>query len=258
MKLKIILALVSALVIGCGMYLFFTRVSQPNPKNILTIGVASGYAPFISINTHNEYEGFDIDVAHALAQKMGKKLELLDLGSMTALFMALNQGSIDAIMWGLSITQERLKRVAMVRYQGELVTSYPLLFWGAIPGAIKSIEDMKGLTVCVEPGSSQEAVLAKYYINVLPTERIDDALLNIQYGKAAAAFVEPAIAKKFKNKYPEIVTLDVPLAPEDQVEGIGIAILPENKDVINQVERAIVALQQDGTLKKYEEKWGIA
>ena len=223
------------------------------------VGTAAGYAPFVSINERGEYEGFDIDIAQELALKMGKTLELKDLGSMTSLFMALNQGSIDAIIWGLSITQDRLKNVAMVRYQGETVTTYPLIFWQKIPENIKTIEAIKNMSICVEPTSSQDAVLSKYeFINKIPVDKIDDALLNIQYGKADAALVEPAIAKKFKNKYPEIMILDVPLNIEDQVQGIGIAIKHENKSLIKEVEDVVAKLQAAGTIKELEQKWGIA
>src|SRR5690606_28212075 len=129
----------------------------------------------------DEYEGFDIDVIKAIAKETGKKLVLKDLGSMSSLFMALEQNKIDAIIWGMSITQDRLNKVAMVRYQGELVTSFPLLFWNDIPENIKSINDMAGKTICVEPTSSQDTVLSKYsFIAKLPTEKVDDALLNIQ------------------------------------------------------------------------------
>ena len=44
------------------------------PDQSLIVGMAAGYAPFVSINPSGQYEGFDIDLAEALAKKMGKKL----------------------------------------------------------------------------------------------------------------------------------------------------------------------------------------
>lgn len=222
------------------------------------VGTAAGYAPFVSINPQGDYEGFDIEVANALAKQMGKKLILKDLGSMGSLFTALDQGSIDAIIWGLSITQERVQKITMIHYQGETTASYPLLFWKTIPAEVRTISDMSGKVVCVEPNSSQDAVLSKYaLINKLPTEKVDDALLNIQYGKSGAAFVEPAIAKKFRNKYPEIQILDVPLAPEDQVQGVGIVVKQTNSKVIKHVQEAVDVLKSTGIIKELEQKWGV-
>lgn len=243
-----------------GSFIFFKKFtfSQRDPSTFV-VGTAAGYAPFVSINPQGEYEGFDIDVANALVKQMGKKLLLKDLGSMTSLFTALDQGSIDAIIWGLSITQDRLKKVAMIHYQGAATTSYPLIFWKTIPTTIRTISDMNGKTICVEPASSQDAVLSKYTsINKLPTEKVDDALMNIQYEKTDAAFVEPAIAKKFKNKYPEIQILDVPLAPEDQVQGVGIVIKQNNTQLIDQVGRAVTELKSTGIIMHLEEKWEIS
>lgn len=256
MKFKIIVFVLVVFISIVGSYLFFKDSTTRTERFV--VGTAAGYAPFVSVNQQGNYEGFDIDVANALAQKLDKQLVLKDLGSMTALFIALDRGTIDAIIWGLSITQDRLKKIAMINYQGEITTSYPLLFWEKIPANISNITDMKGMTICVEPNSSQDGVLSKYSLIIKkPTEKVDDALLNIQYGKCDAAFVEPAIAKKFKNKYPQIKLLDVTLAPEDQVHGVGIAIKKENASLIKQVQNAVDELKQEGTIKQYEEKWEI-
>ncbi len=252
--------LITCLLILIAVSIYFAKKSKSPSRNntALVIGTAAGYAPFVSINSQGQYEGFDIDVAHALAQKMNKELIIKDLGSMAPLFIALEQGSIDAIIWGLSVTQNRLEKVAMVRYSGEKTTSYPLIFWKTIPAKIKSIDDMQNMTIAVEPASAQDVVLRSYsFIITKPTEKVDDALLNIQYGKTDAAFVEPAIANKFKKKYPEIQLLDIPLTPENQVNGIGIAIKKDNDQLINQIQQAVDQLNRDGIIKQLEQKWNI-
>lgn len=258
MNIKQILLSVVSLLFVVTMFIVFKKPVVHSNKNVLILGTVGGYAPFVSVNEQGHYEGFDIDVANALAKQMGKKLVLKDLGSMTSLLMALEQGSIDAAIWGLSITQERLEKIAMVRYQGEVTRSYPMLFWQKIAAGVFTINDMRGITVCVEPNSSQEGVLKKYdFISIKPTEKVDDALLNIQYGKSDAAFVEPAIANKFKSKYPQIQIVDVELAPEDQVQGIGIAIRKDKVSLINSIQRAIEHLRNGGIIQAFEKKWEI-
>lgn len=227
-------------------------------SDTLVIGIAAGYAPFVSINRDGNYEGFDIDIAQALADKLEKKLILQDLGSMTSLFIALEQGSIDAIIWGLSITKERLQKVAMIRYQGETVTEYPLLFWNKIPDTIATMNDIDALTVSVEAASAQESALNNYPgIQKRYVDKIDDALFNIQYGKTDAALVEPAIARKFQKKYPELKSIPLKLAPQDQVQGIGIAIKKGNEILIKNVESAINTLHNEDIIKNLERKWGL-
>jgi ABC-type amino acid transport substrate-binding protein len=245
----------SIIVIISGCYFNNT----PSDQNTLTVGIASGYAPFISLNENGAYEGFDIAVITLVAEKLNRKLKLIDLGSMASLFMALNQGSVDALIWGLSITQDRCTKVAMVNYQGVACESYPLIFWNEIPENIRSIENMQDMTVCVEPGSAQEDILNKYTnICRLYTEKVDDALLNIQYKKADAALVEPAIAKKFKARFSNIQMLDIPLAPEEQEQGIGIAIKKDNSNLIDEITRAVNELKEEGMITQLEQKWGIS
>lgn len=257
-KNRALIATFAAIAIIISGYVLLKKSSTKDDSTFI-VGTAAGYAPFVSINKSGEYEGFDIDVANALAQKMGKKLIIKDLGSMTSLFTALNQGSIDAIIWGLSITQDRLKKVDMIAYQGEPTLSYSLIFWNRIPDDIKTIEDLKNKTIAVEPASSQDVFLGKYaLINRKPIERVDDALLEIQYGKSDAALVEPVIAKKFKAKFSEINILDVPLSPEDQVLGVGITIKKGNTDLKNKINSAVTELKNSAIIKEYEQKWGMS
>jgi len=242
-----------------GGYIVWQQSRSRKDDGTLIVGTAAGYAPWVSINERGEYEGFDIDVINAVAQKLNKKLVLKDLGSMTPLFLALEQGSIDAFIWGMSITQERLNKIAMVKYQGDEIPAYALLFWKEIPDTITCIEDMQGMTVCVECGSAQDSVLNKYP-NVIKkyTEKVDDGLLNIQYGKADAVFVEPAIARKFMAAYPEIKKIEVPLSGEDTVYGIGICIRNNNSALTQAIEQAVESLRKEGIIRQLEARWNIS
>ncbi len=259
--MKIRYGIAFLVIITCLGYFFFKKNDQSlYNQNLLIVGVAADYAPYVSINQQGEYEGFDIDVARLLAEKMGKELVLKDYGSMSSLFMALDQGAIDIILWGISITQKRLEKIDFVPYHGQAVTSYPLIFWKKIPEGIGSLDDMKGASICVEPNSVQSAVLYPYeeILTIIPTERVDDAFLMVQQGKADAALLDPAIMQKFKMKCPEIKSIEIALSPEDQSYGMGIPIKKNNSALKESVHCAIQELQQEGILKALEKKWGVS
>lgn len=258
MQLKYILSTTLVIIFSLIFYRYVATSYNNHTNDVITFGIAAGYAPFVSINERCEYEGFDIDVARLLGLKLNKKVVFKDLGSMTSLIIALNQGKIDAIMWGMSITQDRLKNFALIHYQGERIKSYPLLFWNSIPEGITP-STLNGLVISVEPSSAQSTILERYEnITILPTDKVDDALINLQYGKSDAALVESAIAKKFRAKFPHIKILNIPLQEAEQENGIGIVLKKNNTELINQLTSAVAELKESGSIKELEQKWDLA
>jgi ABC-type amino acid transport substrate-binding protein len=85
----------------------FTLFGEKPP---LIIGTSTGYAPFVSLNNQGNYEGFDIDIAHLIAEKMDRTLQIQDLGTLPSLFLGLEQKKVDLVIWAVSITEERSKK----------------------------------------------------------------------------------------------------------------------------------------------------
>ncbi|MCB1118793.1 MAG: transporter substrate-binding domain-containing protein, partial [Chlamydiia bacterium] len=96
------------------------------------VGTASGYAPFVSLNDQMDYEGFDIDVAKAIATELNRPLQLKDCGNMPSLMLALKQNKVDTLLWAISITEPRKKTFELIHYQGDTTESIPLIFWDTI------------------------------------------------------------------------------------------------------------------------------
>ena len=223
------------------------------------VGTTSGYAPFVSLNAEGKYEGFDIDLAEAVAQKLNRKLVIKDFGSMPSLMVALKQEKADALIWAISITEERQKKMEMVYYQGDKVVEMPLLFWNSIPEGVKTLDDLSKdpkRSICVEAGSFQEGVLKNIpNLNLKYVDKISDAILEIKYGKSWATMVDPSLVGRFKAQYPQIKVLNVPLPPEDQSLGNGICIKQSNLKLAQDVKRAIDELTAEGKIAEFEKKW---
>lgn len=236
--------------------LFFLEAQDP-----LIIGTASGYAPYVSVDAQGKYEGFDIDFAELLAQKMDRQLVFKDLGSMPSLLLALQQKKIDAVIWAVSITEERCKKMEMIYYQGEKVTQMPFLFWKEIPQAITSIEDLgqnSKYLVSVEAGSWQEGVLKKYpTVRSKQVEKVSDALMEIRYGKSIAAMVDPSLVLKVTSQYPEVKPLFLSLKKEDCSLGNGICLRKDDTTLIEPVQKAVNDLIREGKVRELERKWKI-
>ncbi len=246
--------------LGTGVVLYISQKTEA--AETLTLGTMSGWPPFVSINERGEYEGFDIDIANEIARRLGKKLVIKDMDT-AALITALDQGTVDFIMTGLDITAERLKKISMIPYQGEPMTEMPLIFWKTIPEGITSLDDLKNLkdrkngpvTICVEPGSSQEEVLREYSGFELKYTDPLASLLELRCGRALATLSEKKLFFNLKKKYPELVALMVPLSEKNIIFGCGIGIKKSNSALNKKISAIIDDLKKTGYLAKQEKRW---
>ncbi len=226
--------------------------NAPDPKT-LVLGTDPSYSPYERIGSDGKCEGFDIDVANAIADKLNKKLVIKQFG-FTALILALKQNKVDLVLAGMSITPSRQKEIEMIPYQGDLITSLYLLFWGEKPSGVNHPKDLN--TVAVMTGTCEEDYLRKIpNFAYKSLENTTEIIMDLQYKKSEAAFIEPKVAKVLQNQFPEIQLLEVPLEKADWTIGKGIGMNKNNLQLIKQIRIAIEELKAEGTLQKLEEKW---
>lgn len=227
--------------------------------NDFVVGTTSGYAPYVSLDDNGKYEGFDIDLAEMLAKKLNKKLVIKDLGSMPSLMLALKQKKIDALIWAVSITEDRLKNYEMVYYQGDKTTETPILFWNKIPEGITSLADLaKEKAVCAESGSYQEDILKKIPgIKIKNLNSVTDAIMEIKFGKSLATTIDHSLVSRFQAQYPELKVLNLPLPADAQSLGNGICINKNNRELTAQVRKAVDELTKEGKIAELEKKWKL-
>lgn len=232
----------------------FAKDSKP-----LIVGTASGYAPFVSLNEKGDYEGFDIDVAKEVARKLARPLVLKDCGSMPSLMLALKQKKVDAIIWGISITEDRQKNIELIFYQGERVDTVSLVFWNQIP-EVETLSDLSNLKkpICVEAGSYQEDIFKTCpNISLKYFDGINDVILDLKYGKSQASAIDSSLIPRFKAKYPELKVLSLPLPKELQSMGNGIGLNQSDRVLADKVRKAIEELREEGVIFQLEKKWGL-
>jgi arginine/lysine/histidine transporter system substrate-binding protein len=247
------------LVIGGYLYINSLHSQKQVLKtcHTLKVGMLSADAPFMSINEEGNYEGFDVDIAQAIAQTLERNLVVVDMG-LPELFVALEKGTIDMLMCGLSITNERLDKLAMVHYQGQGVKSYPLAFWQAIPFGVISLEDLKDKnpTICVLPGTTQEKFLSQFnFINVKVMNSYADIIMDLQYGKSTAALFDSAISSYIK-KFPQLKSIEIPLDNFEEF-GHGIAMHKNNTELAHQVTDIVKQLKLNGRIAELEHIWNM-
>lgn len=227
-------------------------------KRPLRIGMMSGWPPFMSVDNNGNYVGFDVEVAKLVGKKLGRSIEIVDGGSLATLFLSLETGKIDLIFSGLDITKERLARMDMVPYFGQEISTIYLIFRRTTPLAARRLEDIQGITVCVEANATSEKV-----IDLFPTlkkkalKSTGDMALDVRTGKSNALLAEPQVARRILRADNTLDGIELPLPPQLTVYGCGIAIKRGNKSLTTSVAKVIKGLRRDGTLAALEKSWNM-
>ena len=147
----------AALLTGCASNTpTSTAASSSNSSDTLRVGMECNYAPFNwSTTKEGEYtqpissadycDGYDVVVAKNLADKIGKKVEIVKL-DWDNLILSLNNNQIDAVIAGMTATDERKQQVNFTDpyYVSEevLIVKKDSQYTSAT-----SLEDFKGATV---------------------------------------------------------------------------------------------------------------
>ncbi len=243
----LIAALFFGLALGC-------TKTKPTSQD-LVVGTNSGYPPYEMTDTTGKLIGFDIDIANALATKLGKKLVIKDM-AFDALILALKQNKIDMILCGLSITPSRQQEITMLPYQGQIIKSFSLLFFAGIPENIKNINDVTHLgVVAVQTGTTQEVFLKNRQIPHKSLDTQPDLLTDVRYKKSVAALFEPQVAHDIMQKQKQFIEMSVPMQPSEYVLGNGIGISKDNTALATQLQKALADMKQSGELQNLEKKW---
>ncbi len=86
------------------------KIASTGKNGVLRLGTASVTEPFSFVDGSREVVGYDIELARYIANKVGKRLEVvnMDFGGMIP---ALMSGKVDMIAACITITEERKKQV---------------------------------------------------------------------------------------------------------------------------------------------------
>lgn len=113
------------------------------------IGTDTTYAPFEFEDEDGNFVGIDMDLLEAIAQDQGFDYELRILG-FNAAVQALESNQVDAVIAGMSITEEREKAFDFSNAYYASGSQFAV----AANSEIDSLEDLKGKTVAVKTGTT--------------------------------------------------------------------------------------------------------
>jgi polar amino acid transport system substrate-binding protein len=211
-------------------------------EGILTVGTDMPYAPFES-REGGEVVGFDADIINEIATRIGLETEWVD-SPFDTIFTDLAAGQFDVVISGATITPEREEQV---NFSIPYFRSLQALTVQEDAG-IATFDDVgDGHVVAVQSGTTGEAWAEE---NLVPNGAQIRAFPDYPplYNALEAGQVDAVVFDE-SSAVPEVsARRGIELVDTvDTDEAYGIAVDPNNPDLLDAVNEALQAMIDDGT-----------
>lgn len=240
--------------LGCFVF-FLQHVGVKKDQNTIIVGTSADYPPyaFVDIKT-GQVVGFDIDVAREVVRRLDKECVIEDMPFTTLIFDLLAQ-EIDIIAAGLTPTPRKAKNVhfSQLYLQGDPLIA--LTKKGA--STITSIQDLEGKKVVVNTGYTADLYLSdKPNIELVRLKSPAESFMALKSGSVDAFVAARSSLVTFLKKEGVADRLATFVLPETG-DSYALAINKNNETLLDDVNKVLFAMQQDGTLQALKKKWSL-
>jgi ABC-type amino acid transport substrate-binding protein len=229
----------------------FADLESIQEEGEVTLVMSGGYPPFSMIDEDGDLIGFDADVAVALAERLGVE-PVLQQAEFATIIAGIQAGAFDISVASHARTEERARAVTF--------TDDPYYYSGAqlfVPtdSEFSSYEELReaGAAIAVDlGGTNQQWLEDDGYPNITTYSGVQESLLAVQSGRAAAIFTSPIVGNL------AIREQELDLQPIDELlfqENAYITIANNQPELKAAIEEALDAMREDGTLAAISEEW---
>ncbi|MBS9428801.1 amino acid ABC transporter substrate-binding protein [Photorhabdus luminescens] len=217
------------------------------------IAVFDSNPPFGFIDPQTKkLAGYDVDIANAIANDLGVKLELRPTNPANRLPLLASK-KVDLIAANFTVTNERAKQVDF---------SIPYFATGqkfiARKGVLKSPEDIKNLRIGADKGTVQEITLREHY----PTAKVisyDDtplAFAALRNGNVQAITQDDAKLVGLLANVPEAQKAEFEISPFSITrEYQAVAAAKGQERLVEAVNQTLLKLEKEGEAAEIYNRW---
>jgi polar amino acid transport system substrate-binding protein len=242
------LALVLALAWAASAMAAESTLEQVLKRGKLIVGIGLGAPPFGMYDADKKPSGLDVDLAKLIAQELKVEIEWVDTTSVNRIPYLLTN-KVDLVIATFSATPERAKQVAFTK---------PYTTFGqAILGwkndrSIKSAKDLKGKTVAVTRGTTQDLTLAQLVPEAKIMRYEDDPVTMLAFEQKkvdALVTADVIVMKKVKDNK------DMELKGIISRTWVCIGVRHGDQDWLNWLNTFIDIYGGQGKFAELYEKW---
>ena len=205
--------------------------------DIVRLATEGAYPPFNFIDDNGQVAGFEREVGDELCKRAAMECTWTT-NDWDSIIPNLQSGNYDAIIAGMSITDERLKVIA---FSDNYFPPAASAYLGASADA-----DVKTGVVSAQVGTIQSAFVAESGATLLEFPTPDETVAAVRNGEATAVFADKDYLIPFaaeSNGALVFVGEDIQLGG-----GVGLGLRQSDTELKAKFDKAIGEMKADGTL----------
>src|SRR5579864_2846287 len=226
-------------------------LDQVKQRGTLRVGLEGTFPPFNSKNPQGELVGYDVDIAKAVAAKLGVKPEFVTT-EWSGIIAGLQANKFDVIVNQVGITDAR--KQALDFSPAYTYSAAQLIQRKDDTRQFKSLDDLKGKKLGVGLGTNyMDMAKSVPGIDVKTYPGAPEYLCDLAAGRLDAALNDRLMINYL------IKTANLPLRPGAVVRGgnaeVAIPFRKDNPKFAQAIDKALEDLRKDGTLARLSTKW---
>lgn len=240
-----------------------TALEKIQDRGKLIVGTSSGFPPFEMANPSSPYkvEGFDIDLAKKLADRLGVELEVQDLG-FDVLIQSVKDKKVDVVFAGMTINPGRAESVLFSNpYFVDQNISQSVIIRNSTTG-IEDVDDLAGKVITVNSGTT-----GYYWVeeNLIDTGKVkagdvigfstaSDTIQELMRQNGAdVIIIDSAVAEEFVRENNGIhIVFSIPTN-----ENYGAAVKLGETELADEINALLAEMESNGEMDALRAKWGV-
>ena len=212
----------------------------------LHMSTNAAFPPYEMTADDGSFVGIDVEVATAIAEKLGLELVVDDMDFDAAL-TASQQNKSDMVMAGVTVTDERL---AVMDFSDSYATGVQVVI---VPeGSDITLDNLGDQQIGTQRGTTGNIYCTDDYgeEHVIAYDNGITAVQALQNGQVDCVVIDSAPAQALVDANPGLTILDTEYITENYAIGF-----PKNSDLLPAVNAALAELIEDGTVQSIVDKY---
>ncbi|MBS6748972.1 MAG: ABC transporter substrate-binding protein [Oscillospiraceae bacterium] len=213
----------------------------------LTMSTNAQFPPYEMTTDDGGFEGIDVEIATAIAEKLGLELDILDMDFDSAL-LAVQQGKSDIVMAGVTVNEDRQ---LVMDFTDSYATGVQVII--VKEGSDVTIDNMGEGLIGTQRGTTGNIYCTDDYgeEHVMAYDDGFTAVQALMNGQVDCVVIDNAPAQEFVKNNAGLTILDTEYANEDYAIGLNKG----NTALLDAINTALNELISDGTVQTIIDKY---